>query len=306
MPDWVREPGGVDVVVAQRTCLPGPSQVWQDLARAGHAKLVFEIDDDLWHVDPSNRAAYELYVKGVLRDGHGRIVDPACPIGHNMAENIRVADLVTVTTEPLADLISQWNPNVAILPNMVPASLLDTPVPVQGEQVTIGYGASPSHIRDFGEIARPLRRVLQRFADIAEFHCMGADFVDRCRSHRGRTRFSSWFETVSDYLGAVDFSVGIAPLRQTIFNDSKSEIKLLELAALGVPSLVSDTGPYRRAYRDGVPCRVFGDGREFESTLIELLHSPADRAQLGKEAREWAATRTIEQHAWRWAEAYGA
>jgi glycosyltransferase involved in cell wall biosynthesis len=289
MPDWVREPDGVDVIVAQRTCLPGPSQIWQDLARAGHHKLVFEIDDDLWNIDPSNRQAFWFYGQ---------------PHQQRMIDNIIVSDLVTVTTEPLADLVSAWNPNVAVLPNMIPSSLLDTPTPVVGERVTIGYGASPSHVRDFGEIARPLKRVLQRFGDSCEFHCMGSDFTDRCRSLRGRTRFSSWHDTVSGYLAAVDFNIGIAPLRQSVFNDSKSEIKLLELAALGIPALVSDTGPYRRAYRDGVPCRVFGEGREFESTLIELLQSPADRAQLGKEAREWASTRCIEQHGHLWAEAY--
>lgn len=290
IPEWVVD-GGCDVVVAQRTCLPGPSQIWQDMARAGHSKLVFEIDDDLWNLDASNAQAVRFYDA----DHRKRLTD-----------NVRVADLVTVTTEPLAELVSQWNRNVVILPNMIPQWMLTHDVPRDDARVTIGWGGSPSHTRDFGEAARPLKRVLQRFGDATEFHNIGTDFTGRVQSNRGRTRFSGWLDTVEDYLRTIDYDIGVIPLRPSPFNDGKSDIKLLEHAALGIPSVVSATGPYARALAAGAPALPAVTHKDWEHHLVDLVQSPTDREQLGKAAREWAAGRTIELNAHLWATAYAA
>jgi len=304
MPQWVQD-GGCDVIVAQRTCMPGPTRLWQKLAREGHSKLVFEIDDDLWNVEPHNRNAHDLYVKGNLRDQVGRLIQEGAPIRQNLIGNITVADVVTVTTEPLAEIVSQWNRNVVILPNCIPSWLLDQPMPNQyPNRLTLGWGGGPSHTRDFGEIARPLKRVLQRFGDAVEWHCIGPNYTERVASRRGHTRHSGWFDGVEDYLRGVDFHVGFAPLRPSTFNDSKSDLKLTELAALGIPAIVSNTGPYKRAFEAGAPCRAVDDPREFESALIELVQSPDQRAELGKLARDWASTRTIDKHVHEWEEAY--
>lgn len=304
MPQWVQD-GGCDVIVAQRTCMPGPTALWQKLAREGHSKLVLELDDDLWSVEPHNRSAHQLYMQGILRDRFGRVYETGAPLGQNLIDNITVADLVTVTTEPLAEIVSRWNPNIAILPNCIPAWMLDQPMPdPYPNRLTLGWGGSPSHTRDFGEIARPLKRVLQRFGDEIEWHCMGPDYTQRVASRRGRARHTGWFDGVEDYLRGVDFHVGFTPLRPSVFNDSKSDLKLLELAALGVPAIVSNTGPYKRAHLAGAPCIAVDDAREFESALIELVQSPQQRAELGKLARDWASERVIDKHAHLWEEAY--
>lgn len=301
MPDWVQA-GDVDVIVAQRTCLPGPSATWQRLARERKARLVFEIDDDLWHIDRSNKHAFQFY-----DDEHRAQVSAFLDAGHQkrLTENIRVADLVTVTTEPLAELVSQWNPNVHILPNCIPSWMLDQPMPDEHpNRLTLGWGGSPSHTRDFGEIARPLRRVLQRFGDELVFHCVGPDYTDRVASRRANTRHTGWFDSVEDYLRAIDFSIGFAPLRPSVFNESKSDLKLTELSALGIPAIVSATGPYKRSAAAGAPCIPVRDGKAFEAALIDLIQSPAERERLGKEAREWAATRVIDSNVHLWEAAY--
>jgi len=304
MPDWVQD-GGCDVIIAQRTCMPGPTALWQKLAREGKAKLVLELDDDLWNVEPHNRGAHQLYAQGVLRDQWGQITETGHPVSQNLRDNIAVADVVTVSTEPLADIVSQWNRNVHILPNCVPSWLIDVPAPnPYPDRLTLGWGGSPSHTRDFGEIAKPLRRVLQRFGDAIEWHCVGPDYTGRVASNRGRTRHTGWFDGVEDYLRGIDWHIGMAPLRPSTFNDSKSFLKLLEMAALGIPAVVSNTGPYKRAADAGAPCIPVNDGKEFEAALTELVQSPEQRSTLGKTAREWASERVIDNHVHRWEEAY--
>lgn len=281
--------GGVDVLVAQRTCEPGPSGIFQRLAREGRMKCVLELDDDLWHVDPANRQAHAFYADERLK---------------RLTANVKAADLVTVSTEPLADVVSQWNPNVVVLPNMIPAWLLDYERPSAGDQVTIGWRGGPSHSRDFGEAARPLKRVLQKYGAAVEFHAMGANYTPRVASIKGRTRHTGWVNGIADFLRLIDFDVGVVPLCANAFNDSKSDLALLELSALGIPAIVSNTGPHKRAFVAGAPCLVADNHRDFESHLIELIDNPERRIQLGKQAREWASTRTVEANAWRWEAAY--
>lgn len=73
---------------------------------------------------------------------------------------------------------------------------------------------------------------------------------------------------IRDYPNAVsrlDLDLVVVPLQKNDFNDSKSNIKLLECAALGIPLLASDSFAYEgfldRAY-------MFGDEKELAAKVI--------------------------------------
>jgi hypothetical protein len=289
---FLREPEQLDVLVAQRTCNEAPSAWWQKTARKTNRPLmVFELDDDLWHIDPSNRMAANFYTPDRLQ---------------RLTDNVRVADLVTVSTEPLADVVSAFNPNVQVLPNQVPAWLLEHKRPHNPDVVTVGWRGGTSHARDFGELARPLRRFLQHPTNRGrvEFHCIGEDHTPRVATLHGRTRHTGWFESNTDFLQAVDFDVAAIPLRESRFNESKSELAMLEMSALGIPSIATFTGPYTRA---GAPAWFVapGDAKDWERQLQAAVSDDLERARMGRAAREWVAGRTYEAQAWRWEQAYG-
>lgn len=294
VPDRVED---VDVLVAQRTCLPGASSTFQRHCREGHVRTVLELDDDLWQLDPSNRAAYAFYTPELQA---------------HMRRNVEMADLVTTTTETLAERLSAWNRNVLVLPNMIPRWLLRHDRPVTNGRVTIGWAGGPGHARDFGEVAAPLRRLLRnsRYRDRVEFHMIGPDWTERVTSPRSTTRHTGWFPKVEDLYRVIDFDIGIAPLRPNPFNEAKSDVKLLEYAALGIAPVLSSTGPYADAYAAGAPSRLVpgpsrpGGPPAWEETLRDLIDDGDTRVQLGKAAREWAAGRTIEGNAHLWESAY--
>lgn len=289
MPDSVLFDGAADVIVGQRVCLPGPTKSWQRLAAEGHSKLVFEVDDDLLGVDQSNKPAFALFSQPEIRQ--------------NLISNITVADLVTTTNEHLAELLSQYNPNVAVLGNYVPEWTLTHERP-ESPCTVIGWGGGVSHSRDFGEVAKPLRSTLQKHHDDVVFHNIGVDHTDRVRSIKGNTVFTPWYKSVEEYLSALDFDIGIAPLRTSSFNDSKSYVKALEYASLGIPCVVSNTGPYPDFVQHGLTGFLAANAKEWAEYLTVLVKEPERRAQMGKRARELAAEHTIEKNAWRWAEAY--
>lgn len=287
MPPVVKD-GGCDVIVAQRTCNEGASATWQEMARrADRPLMVFETDDDLTTVDPSNHAARDFYTADVL----ARYLD-----------NIRVADLVTTTTEALADRLSEINPNVVVLPNQVPGWLLDHERPT-GDPVTLGWRGGSSHARDFGEIAKPLRRFLQQPANRGRvvFHSMGVDQTPRVASNHSHVRHTGWQDSVADFLSLVDFDVSVIPLRPSVFNDGKSDLAVVEMSALGIPVIATGTGPYADT---DAPILRANTPTEWTAALRGLVEDEEARTARGKQAREWAADRTIEANAHRWTDAY--
>lgn len=294
MPDRVSD---VDVLVAQRTCLPGASATFQRHCREGRVLTVLELDDDLWQLDASNPAAKTFTEE----------------LQANLRRNVEMADVVTTTTEVLAERLARINPNVVVLPNMIPRWLLQYDRPVASDRVTIGWAGGPAHKRDFGEVAAPLRRLLQhpRFRGRAEFHMIGGpDWTGRVSPPRSSatTRHTGWFAKVEDLYRALDFDLGIAPLLPTPFNEAKSDVKLLEYSALGIPTIASDCGgrgPYDRAKAlDGAPVWLAAGAADWTDALRRLAGDAEERAQLGKRAREWAAGRTIEANAHLWESVY--
>lgn len=305
--------GDVDVLVAQRTCEPRPSALFQQFAREGRFKTVYELDDDLLSVDPSNKQAWAFYSKGVARHDHYDLAGNRTTTAYwddgrrdRIIENIRVADVVTVSTDPLAEVVSQWNRNVRVLPNQIPGWLLNHERAQDDRLITIGWRGGHSHARDFGELAGPLKRFLAvpGNRDTVELHLMGADYGDRVRPSKrfGNVRHTGWVDGVDAFLRAVDFDMAVIPLRPSPFNDSKSDLALLEMSALGIPAITSDTGPYAACH--GGPNIACSTPAQWSAALVALTEDVEYRTHVGKLAHEWAATRTIERNAHLWEEAY--
>lgn len=275
------------MIVGQRVCMPGPSQTWQRLAAAGRA-LVYEIDDDLFNVDHTNRAAHQVFG------------DPE--IQARIRANAAAASLVTVTTEPLAEVMRQHNPNVVVLPNCVPESLL-VHRRHRRERLTLGWAGSATHEMDLAEIAAPLRQYLDRNPHVA-LHMMGVDYAEWMSLPLGQVRVTPWISSVETYLMMVDFDVALAPLRAHVFNRAKSSLRVLEASALGIPVVASDYGPYAEFVRDGETGFLVRRDHEWGQRLRELDRDDAMREEMGVKARELARGHTIEGNAHRWEDAY--
>jgi glycosyltransferase involved in cell wall biosynthesis len=105
-----------------------------------------------------------------------------------------------------------------------------------------------------------------------------------------------------DYYRSIDFHIGLAPLRAHTFNRSKSPIKAIELAALGIPSICSNFGPYSEVVRHGETGFLARQPHEWATYLRELL-DPEVRRVMGEKARAIAAEHTIERNIELWEKA---
>lgn len=278
---------GYPLIIGERmdkhTALP----YWRRMR--AHSKLIYEIDDDVFNVEVVNWMAYGTFSRADTQDA--------------VSHAAEVADLVTVTTDSLAAVMRRYNPNVAVLPNCVPGELLEWERPHRDE-VTVGWAGGASHGMDMGMIAEPVARFLDRTPK-AKVHLIGTDYRPTIR-RAGRVRFTAWEQDIWAYYRNIDFDIGLAPLTDSTFNRSKSAIKALEYAALGIPVVASAVGPYSEFVVDGVTgflCRRRG---EWGRRLDELANDPGLREEMGRKAREHAAQWTIQRNWHRWAEAYEA
>lgn len=269
-----------DLLAQQRPNGRGTLRDWRRWQ--GRTELVYEADDNLLEPDTSGLPAW---LDDTIQD--------------TVTECLRMASLVTVSTEPLAEVFRPHNPNVAVLPNCVHEDMLTIGQPDRGQPVTIGWAGGATHLQDIALIQEPLTTILDETA--AGLHFLGMDYRSL---FAGRGRWTNWQPDIWDYYQAVDFDIALCPLEPTAFNACRTPIKALEMAALGIPVLASDTTPYREFVVDGVTgylCRTPADWR---ARLRELVNDPQARQELGAKARQLAADHTIQQHYRRWQTAY--
>ncbi|WUH94544.1 glycosyltransferase [Streptomyces sp. NBC_00433] len=276
--------------IGQRMCQPAISARWQQLARSSNRpKLVFETDDDLFNIDWKSPSAHKWFSQADVQA--------------NLRANIAASDAVTVSTEPLAESLRDLNPNIHIIPNYLPAWLLDHQRPRRDGKIVLGWGGSFTHGADWDECGQQIRRFLERAPSNVEFHGIGNDYAREQKFPADRCRFTPWVADVPTFWRTIDYDIAVIPLIPSVFNRSKSHVKFLECALLGIPTVASDVGPYAAAIEHGKTGFLVRRPHEWARYLRDLVNDRAMREEIGANAKEWARGHTIEGNIDAWKKA---
>jgi glycosyltransferase involved in cell wall biosynthesis len=285
--DWP----ALDAVVGCRVAKREPSLMWHKLKDEGK-RLVLDLDDDYFHIDPSNAHARQVWDTDML----GRLV-----------ANMQIADLVTCCSEPLADVLRNYAENVRVIPNGLPAQYLGTPRDYEAADrpLFVGWAGTSSTVAELPETVRALNRIAQyprpgggvqvRIVGISPEHAMGLGLRGR------RVGALGWVERFEHYLHAVsEFDVWCAPYRDTAFNRAKFATKWLEASVLGIPLIASDIEPYRRVIRHGENGFLVKYEHEWGRWLKRLADDPELRQRIGMTARGEASGSIMQalHHQW--------
>lgn len=277
-----------DVVLVRGLHHPRNSMLWQFASEAGkHALLVYDLDDDIWGWPPGSKE--DEYWTDSRRE---------------MAErNIQCADLVTCPTSAMADVLSELNPRVAVLPNTIPERLLQL-LPQQQDSFIIGWQGAQQHIKDLEIVYNPILRFMLRHTDV-ELHLWGpANFEQYLPGIADRIFCYAWTPRVWDHYTRLNMTIGLAPIDPTErFNETKSDIKLREYAALGIPFIASKSKAYTNTALS-VRGMVAESEREWEEGLEELYKNANLRLWMAEQGRLRARLWTTEENAREWEMAY--
>lgn len=275
-------------LIGQRVCLADPAQRWVEhrLHSPGRPLLVYEIDDNLLDVDPSNTTAYQFFGQPDIRD--------------NIIRCLAAADRVTVSTYPLASVIKQYNTNTIVVPNMIDQALLklDGRPENSDGSVVVGWQGSATHADDWDLIGSTVRRLLRD--PKIRLHTWGQQYTSG-----PRVVHHPWQSDIWDYYRSYRADVVVAPLKPSIFNRSKSPIRVLEAAALGIPVVASDFGPYADFVQHGITGFLVRRDHEWLKYLRVLASDPAARREMGANAKHLAAGHTIQGGIRQWISALG-
>jgi len=202
-------------------------------------RLVYDIDDDIFNVPPTNPAYHVL-----TRDAQTAAL--SC---------MGLADVVTTTSTVLAERLQIELPDTAvkIIPNALELGNGWLDIDKIGSPdglKRIFWQGSATHGEDWGECIEAID-IVMRERDNVILTILG--FLPPLVQERlglphwkNRVQYLGFndSETYFNIIKHVRADVGIAPLQLTPFNQAKSPIKWIEYSMMGIPTVASNVEPY--------------------------------------------------------------
>ena len=268
-----------DIVVTQRYAVPNiaAANALARHARETKARLLFDIDDDLLNIPTDHPDAADLRPKTAV---------VTCMIDN--------ADMVWVSTQPLADRIGRAARQVRVIPNGLDEGLWSAHRPPPRDRfgpVRVLCMGTATHDGDFAMILPALQRLRDEFGYRLIVDLLGftsstdlPDWVSRVSMTPHATRSYPGF--VNWIVRQPGWDIGLAPLLDNPFNACKSPIKTLDYAALGIPVVASDVGVYRGSVADGPGGMLVANTPvAWHAAVSRLIRDPELRLRLGDGAR---------------------
>lgn len=245
-----------DILVFQRTTDLDHLRLMK-IAQDMGKPVINEGDDDYINVNPEN-PGYQYYAQ---RQGF-------------VKEMYRIANGVTVTTEGLKNVYSEFNNNICVIPNCNDIEIIDSEPSLpnvgvfdsKGKQIpfsqyeetrigktVLGWGGSPTHEQDLALMIPGIKKLLKRepnlvFAMVGFVHRAFLDMIPPDRL------FLFSLVPVTGYFmlyKTVRFDIGLAPVAPIKFNEGKSSNKLIEYQILNMLPVASNFITYRNDIHQG-------------------------------------------------------
>lgn len=256
-------------------------------AKENGIAVVFDNDDNLAAV-PKNNSSYKEYGGAV-----------GTRVQQTINKIIAVADLVTSPSAMLCEHYRERGAaHVQMIENYVRDELPGIPAQPEAGSVRIGWLAGAEHHLDVERV--PIRAALERLLDAqptARVTSIGVGLGIRDERYR-HVRRMDFVQLPSEML---TFDIGIAPLADIPFNHGRSNLKVKEYSAQGIPWLASPIGPYVGLGEKQGGRLVPDDG--WFAALDRLASKERERRKLAKRAQKWGAEQTVGRNGEVWEQA---
>ena len=231
---------GCDLLVINRFAFynkPEEIFAWRD--KYGF-KLVIDIDD-YWILESGHILApyWEMY-----------------NVGNTIIDNMINADIVTCTHWRLAEQISTYNKNVYILPNAIPTGFEQFKTErIYSDAVRLMWQGSITHMDDVAILRNPMKKIYSDSQLCKKIQTVFGGYVpqmDDCDQMLSSFTCGMKIDThIFNAMSAFEYfqiynhaDICMIPLVANRFNKHKSNLKILEAAAAGIPVIASHVDPY--------------------------------------------------------------
>ncbi len=242
------------------------------------AFIVFGQDDLIFALPPKNP-----FSKTGYRD-----------VKKRLRRCLGIADRLIVTTEPLADELRGMTDDVRVVPNYLDETVWGG---LESRRATsakprIGWAGAQQHLGDLELLEEVVRETAQEVDWV--FFGMCPDFL---HPYVKEIHNPVTFGKYPQKLATLNLDLALAPLEHNRFNQSKSNLRILEYGALGWPVIATDIAPYREA----PVCRVPNQPRAWIKAVRERIHDMDATRREGDALRAWVrAEWMLQQHLQEW------
>lgn len=257
-----------DVIVLQRQIGDERLEAMRRLKKFSSAFKIYELDDYLPNLPlkSTHRAAMPKDIVKSLRKG------------------LSYVDRFVVSTEALADALDGFHSELVVVKNRLPVGWwkgLKSQRGV-GPRPRVGWAGGVGHAGDLELIADVVRELASEVDWVFFGMC-----PDRIRPYVKEVHPGVEIDRYPAALARLNLDLALAPLEQNLFNDCKSNLRLLEYGACGFPVVCSDS----RAYRGDLPVtRVKNRFKDWVDAIRMHLSDPAASAAMGDSLHERITT----------------
>lgn len=234
--------------------------------------LWIDYDDDLFCV-PTDNPTFGMYADESVRK--------------NVAEMCALADVISVSSEPLKTRLSKLNKNIHVIPNAFDDTKFETTAGTgKARRKAILWRGSPTHQRDLSTITGPFLEAFEN-SDYAEWCVQFVGYhpwwiTDQIKPHT-RAVVSPTCDVIEyfKFLRGSNLSTMMVPLADNAFNRAKSNIAWIEASYGGMACIAAALPEF---VRPGV--LNYSTPHEFKTALEAVMRGDID---VDKQVRDsWA------------------
>lgn len=270
-----------DVLLMHNTLHDLQIKMMADYKRVNKPFIVFGEDDLMFALPQKNP-----FRKVVFKDMKKRI-----------RQCLELSDRLVVTTEPLAEAFKGMIDDVRIVPNYLDDRIWGhlKSKRQQGKKPRVGWAGAMQHGGDL-EI---LEQVVRETADEVDWVFFGM-CPESIKPFVKEIFDPVTFDLYPAKLATLNLDLAVAPLEHNRFNESKSNLRILEYGALGWPVICSNIYPYQ----NGPVTLVPNNARAWIKAIRERAHDLDAAAHEGDALKAWVKEHwMLEDHLHEWLDA---
>lgn len=296
-----------DLVILQEVGSVNGSNIAQFLLK-NKIPYIVEFDDFIQHVSPHNLAGYPAW-------------NPSTLYIYRAMETAKTAFALTVSTPQLAREYFAYNPTIYVVPNYLDEEKWSNPIVKRNDgKIRIGWAGGNAHGDDLKMVSRVIHRLVKEGKSKIIFETIGMtrqelagvfpfqEFSASC-PHCGYEGELHHFpgEGQDNYpiiMAGKGWDIALAPVIDNSFGNCKSDLKIKEYAAAGIPVVASAIVPYREAAKLGAMVSLVDGFDEWYNGIKYLIEHPSVRDEMIKKNREWIKDYWIQNNALKTFEVY--
>lgn len=206
-------------------------------------------------------------------------------------ERFKMCHAVQCSTEPLADVFSEWNPEVKLFKNQFFKVL--HPINRSDNEVRVFFGAL-NRKNAWAPLMKSFNKLFKKFPQLRPIILHDREFFDALETDNKVFKPTANYDEYLNYLHCCDIS--IQPLDDSKFNRYKSDIKFLEAGAGGLAVIASPV-VYEDTIKHGETGLIARSPDDWESMLAKLACDADYRRMLGQNAKNYVLSeRMLTQH----------